>query len=60
MKDMKDVVEALRAIEARLASIEGLLGDAVRSLGPGEAPAGSGITWGKGPADAYGNLVPHC
>ena len=60
MKDMKDVVEALRAIEARLASIEGLLGDAVHMLEAIEATTGSGSAWGKGPTDAYGNLVPHC
>ena len=60
MKDMKDIAEALRAIEGRLEAIEGALGNALRLLESIEASSGSGNTWGKGPTDAYGNLVPHC
>ena len=58
-KDAKDVAKALMAVEARLASVEMSLWDAVRLLRFVEAWTGPKDTWGKDPADACGNPVPH-
>ena len=60
VKDAKDVAEALKAIGERLDAIERLLGAAMRALESIEVSTGSGHTFGKGPTDAYGNLMPHC
>lgn len=45
MNDERGMAEALKGIGERLDAIE--------------ASTGSGSAWGKGPADAHGNLVWH-
>lgn len=55
----KDLAEALKAVEARLASVETMLWEAKRLLMFVEAWTGPEDTWGESPADACGNPVPH-
>ena len=55
----KDLAEALKAVEARLASVETMLWEAKRLLMFVEAWTSPEDTWGESPADACGNPVPH-
>lgn len=59
MDDERGMAEALKGIGERLDAIEQLLGAAMRMMEAIEAATGSGSAWGKGPADACGNLVWH-